>query len=158
MPANTSAHVMQLLDDKNRKWWILVAMGGVVGLILLDETVVGVALPSVKRDLGLSEVAAHWVINAYLLVFAGLAAAAGKLGDVVGLKRLFILGVVIFGLASLSAGFAQDGFWAAVLVWSALMTFDFVCNDRRLRRLDEVIVRCSAPFVGRVMFQNCIES
>jgi len=123
MPANTSAHVMQLLDDKNRKWWILVAMGGVVGLILLDETVVGVALPSVKRDLGLSEVAAHWVINAYLLVFAGLAAAAGKLGDVVGLKRLFILGVVIFGLASLSAGFAQDGFWAAVPVWSALMTF-----------------------------------
>jgi len=111
MPANTSAHVMQFLDDKNRKWWILVAMGGVVGLILLDETVVGVALPSVKRDLGLSEVAAHWVINAYLLVFAGLAAAAGKLGDVVGLKRLFVLGVVIFGLASLSAGFAQDAFW-----------------------------------------------
>ena len=133
-------------------------MGGVVGLILLDETVVGVALPSVKRDLGLSEVATHWVINAYLLVLAGLAAAAGKLGDVVGLKRLFILGVVIFGLASLSAGFAQDGFWAAVLVWSTLMTFDFVCNDRRLRRLDEVIVRCSAPFVGRAMFQNCIDS
>lgn len=99
---------MQFLNDSNRKWWILVAMGGVVGLILLDETVVGVALPSINRDLGLSEVAAHWVINAYLLVFAGLAAAAGKLGDVIGLKRLFILGVVIFGLASLSAGFAQD--------------------------------------------------
>ncbi len=102
---------MQILNDKNRKWWILVAMGGVVGLILLDETVVGVALPSVKRDLGLSQVAAHWVINAYLLVFAGLAAAAGKLGDVIGLKRLFILGVVIFGVASLAAGFAQNGSW-----------------------------------------------
>ncbi len=102
---------MQILNDKNRKWWILVAMGGVVGLILLDETVVGVALPSVRRDLDLSQVAAHWVINAYLLVFAGLAAAAGKLGDVIGLKRLFILGVVFFGVASLAAGFAQNGSW-----------------------------------------------
>jgi len=102
---------MQILNDENRKWWILVAMGGVVGLILLDETVVGVALPSVKRDLNLSQVAAHWVINAYLLVFAGLAAAGGKLGDVLGLKRLFILGVAIFGLASLAAGFARDGSW-----------------------------------------------
>ncbi len=102
---------MQILNDKNRKWWILVAMGGVVGLILLDETVVGIALPSVRRDLGLSQVASHWVINAYLLVFAGLAAAAGKLGDVIGLKRLFILGVVIFGVSSLAAGFAQNGAW-----------------------------------------------
>jgi len=105
---------MQFFNDGNRKWWILIAMGGVVGLILLDETVVGVALPSVKHDLGLSEVAAHWVINAYLLVFAGLAAAGGKLGDVIGLKRLFIVGVLIFGLASLSAGFAQDGYWIIV--------------------------------------------
>jgi len=45
-----------------------------------------------------------------------------------------------------------------VLVGSALMTIDFVCSDRRLRRLDQVIVRCSAPFVRRAMFQNCIES
>lgn len=57
---------MRIVNDSNRKWWILVALGGVVGLILLDETVVGVAPPSGKRDLGLTEVAAHWVTNAYL--------------------------------------------------------------------------------------------
>ena len=57
------------------------AMGGVLGLILLDETVVGVALPTMQRDLGLSVVGGHWVVNAYLLVFAGLTAAGGRLGD-----------------------------------------------------------------------------
>ncbi|MCP4329773.1 MAG: MFS transporter [Alphaproteobacteria bacterium] len=86
-------------------------MGGVVGLILLDETVVGVALPTIRHDLGLSLVASHWVVNAYLLVFAGFAAAGGKLGDIVGHRVLFTVSVIIFGLASLACGFAQDGVW-----------------------------------------------
>ncbi len=97
------------IDNDGRKWWILAAMGGVLGLLLLDETVVGVALPTIKRELGLSQVAAHWVINAYLLVFAGFAAAAGKFGDIVGLRVLFVVGAALFALASLASGFAQDG-------------------------------------------------
>jgi len=102
---------MPTINDNNRKWWILGAMGGVLGMILLDETVVGVALPTVREELGMSQVAAHWVVNAYLLVFAGLAAAAGRLGDLVGLHNLFIGGAAIFGAASLACGFADGGAW-----------------------------------------------
>jgi MFS family permease len=61
-----------------RRWLIMAAMGGVIGVILLDETVVGVALPKIRHDLGLSQVAEHWVVNAYLLVFACLSAAGGS--------------------------------------------------------------------------------
>ena len=100
---------MLRINDENRKWWVLVAMGAVAGLIMLDETVVGVALPTVRHDLGMSEVASHWVINAYMLVFAGAAAAGGKIGDVIGFKTLLLVGVAVFGLASLASGFAEDG-------------------------------------------------
>jgi EmrB/QacA subfamily drug resistance transporter len=99
------------IDDHRRKWWVLAAMGGVLGLILLDETVVGVALPTIRDDLGMSQVTAHWVVNAYLLVFAGLVVAGGKLGDMIGLRRLFVGGVTLFGLASMTAGFAESSLW-----------------------------------------------
>lgn len=97
------------IAENNRKWWILAAMGGVFGLLLLDETVVGVALPTIKRELSLSQIESHWVINAYLLVFAGFAAAAGKFGDIIGLRILFVVGVALFALASVASGLAQDG-------------------------------------------------
>ena len=102
---------MLRINEESRKWWILIAMGAVAGLIMLDETVVGVALPTVRRDLGMSEVTSHWVINVYLLVFTCFLAAAGKLGDVLGLRNLFVAGVAVFGAASFAAGFAQDGVW-----------------------------------------------
>lgn len=89
-------------------------MGGVIGVILLDETVVAVALPTIQRDLGLSVVGSHWVINVYLLFLAGLAAAAGRLSDIIGIKILFLTGLVVFGLASLAAGLAQDGAWIII--------------------------------------------
>jgi EmrB/QacA subfamily drug resistance transporter len=99
------------INDKTRKYWVLAAMGVVLGVVVLDETVVGIALPTLMRDLGLTTVESHWVVNAYLLVFAGLAAAAGRLGDIIGLKTLFIVGLAVFGLASLASGFAQNGAW-----------------------------------------------
>ena len=86
-------------------------MGGVLGLILLDETVVGVALPTIREDLGMSQVTAHWVVNAYLLVFAGLVIAGGRLGDMIGLRRLFVGGVTLFSLASVLAGLAENTAW-----------------------------------------------
>lgn len=97
------------ITDSSRKWWVLVAMSVGGGLMMLDETVVGVALPAMRHDLGMSNAAAHWVINAYMLVFAGLAAAAGRLGDIIGFKLLMLAGVAIFGVASLVAGFADSG-------------------------------------------------
>lgn len=91
------------------RWWILGAMGVILGSILLDETAVGVALPTIQEDLGLSEINSHWVVNIYLLVLAGLAAAAGRLGDIVGTRKLITAGLVVFGIASAVAGAAQDG-------------------------------------------------
>jgi EmrB/QacA subfamily drug resistance transporter len=102
---------MPEIDDNRRKWWVLAAMGGVLGLILLDETVVGIALPTIRNDLQMSQITAHWVVNVYLLVFAGLVIAGGKLGDMIGLRRLFVGGVLLFGLASMMAGFADSSAW-----------------------------------------------
>ena len=98
-----------MINDSNRKWWILIAMGAIGGLIMLDETVVGVALPTLQRDLNMSETATHWVVSAYFLVFTVFAAASGRMGDIVGFKNMLIIGVVIFGTASLACGFADDG-------------------------------------------------
>ena len=92
-----------------RKWWILAAMGAILGVILLDETVVGVALPTIQIDLAMSEVGSHWVVNIYMLALAALAAAAGKFGDIVGHRTLMITGLLVFGLASLACGFADSG-------------------------------------------------
>ena len=100
---------MRPITDENRKWLILIAMSTVSGMVMLDETVVGVALPTVRRDLGMSEVASHWVISAYMLVFAGTAAAGGRMGDVIGFRNLIMIGVAVFGLASLACGLAEDG-------------------------------------------------
>ena len=97
------------INDSNRRWWILAAMGGVLILIVLDETILGVALPTLRKELGMGEIESHWVVNSYLLVFAGLVAAGGRLGDILGLRNLFIIGVLIFGIASVLCGFMNDG-------------------------------------------------
>jgi len=86
-------------------------MGTILGVILLDETVVGVALPTIQSDLNMSEIRSHWVVNIYMLVLAGLAAAAGKFGDIFGHKIVMNTGLIIFGLASLACGFAQTDLW-----------------------------------------------
>lgn len=103
-----------MAETNSHKWIILVAMGASLGLMVLDETIVGVALPTMRRDLGLTETGSHWVVNAYLVVFAALAAAMGRLGDMVGLRRFFVLGLVIFGATSVAAGFAQNETWIIV--------------------------------------------
>lgn len=100
---------MPVVAEAQRKWWVLLAMGLGGGLIMLDETVVGVALPALQAALGMSTIASHWVISLYMLVFAALAAAGGKLGDVLGFRNTCLLGLGLFGLASLWAGAAQTG-------------------------------------------------
>ncbi len=95
--------------DNNDRWWLLGAMGAILGVILLDETAVGVALPSIRRELGLSEISSHWVVNIYLLTLACLAGAAGRTGDIVGIRVLLTAGLTIFGAASIFAGFAPNG-------------------------------------------------
>ncbi|HET7120187.1 MAG TPA: MFS transporter [Solirubrobacterales bacterium] len=97
-----------LITDENRKWWTLGAMCFALFMIMLDNTVVNVALPSIQRDLGASISGLEWTINGYTLSFAVLLATGGRLGDIFGRRRMFLAGVVIFALSSATAGFAAD--------------------------------------------------
>ncbi len=88
---------------------LLILLAGSQFLVVIDETVVNVALPSISGDLGLSELDLSWVVNAYLLTFGGLLLAVGRLGDLLGRRRLLIAGVVLFGASSALAGLADSG-------------------------------------------------
>ena len=99
-------------------WPVLMAMAGVGGLIVLDETVVSVALPAMRNDLAMSAVASHWIVSVYVLVFSGFTAAGGKLGDIFGLRRMFLASLSIFAIASLAAGLAPSG-WMLIAARAA---------------------------------------
>ncbi|MEM7443919.1 MAG: MFS transporter [Pseudomonadota bacterium] len=92
-----------------RDWLLLTMIGITVGQIALNESAIGLALPSMRQDLGMSQPQSHWAVNAYLLVFAALIAGAGKLGDLIGLKPVFVGGVVIFTLGSVACALAMTG-------------------------------------------------
>lgn len=77
-------------------------------MIVLDTTIVNVALPSIKDDLGFTESALAWVVNAYMLTFGGFLLLGGRLGDLYGHRRLFLAGIILFTLASLGCGIAQS--------------------------------------------------
>jgi EmrB/QacA subfamily drug resistance transporter len=97
------------LNEGNRKWWTLAAMCFALFMIMLDNTVVNVALPSIQRDLKVSVSSLEWVVNAYFLTFAVLMLSGGKLADRYGRRRIFIAGLVVFTLSSLACGLAANG-------------------------------------------------
>jgi EmrB/QacA subfamily drug resistance transporter len=97
-----------LITDGNRKWWTLGAMCFALFMVMLDNTVVNVALPSIQRELNASISSLEWTINGYTLTFAVLIATGGRLGDIFGRRRMFLAGVIIFALTSATAGLAQD--------------------------------------------------
>src|SRR5207249_2188843 len=89
---------------KNTRWLSLVILCTGFLLIVVDMTIVNVALPSIQSDLGFSQSGLAWVINAYLIAFAGLLLLAGRLGDLFGRKRVYLIGLVIFTGASVLCG------------------------------------------------------
>jgi EmrB/QacA subfamily drug resistance transporter len=97
-----------LITEENRKWWTLGAMCFALFMIMLDNTVVNVALPSIQRDLGASISGLEWTVNGYTLSFAVLLVTGGRLGDIFGRRRMFLFGVVIFALSSATAGLASS--------------------------------------------------
>jgi EmrB/QacA subfamily drug resistance transporter len=86
------------------RWLALIVLCAGMLMIVLDATIVNVALPSIQRDLGFSQASLAWVVNAYLIPFGGLLLLAGRLGDLVGRRRVFIAGLVVFAAASLLCG------------------------------------------------------
>src|SRR3954468_21542832 len=94
------------MTDKHR-WIALYVLCVGMLMIVLDVTVVNVALPSIQSDLGFSQSSLAWVVNAYLIAFGGLLLLAGRLGDLIGRKRMFLIGLAVFTIASLLCGAAQ---------------------------------------------------
>ncbi len=101
--------------DGSRRWLALFILCLGALMIVLDSTIVNVALPSIRADLGFTETDLVWVVNAYLLTFGGFLLLGGRLGDLYGTRKLFLGGIVLFTLASLACGLARS---QGPLVWA----------------------------------------
>jgi EmrB/QacA subfamily drug resistance transporter len=106
------------MNEDNRRWWALGAMCFALFMIMLDNTVVNVALPSIQRSLNATTTTLEWTVNAYTLTFAVLLVTGGRLGDIFGRRRIFMTGVVIFGTASAAIGFSPSDTW--LVAWRAI--------------------------------------
>jgi EmrB/QacA subfamily drug resistance transporter len=100
-----------ILSPETRKWWTLGAVAFGLFMIMLDNTIVNVALPSIQRDLGIGISELEWVFNGYALTFGVLMLTGGKLADLMGRRRIFIVGLVVFTVASLFCGLATSASW-----------------------------------------------
>src|SRR5256885_12833875 len=95
-----------MVATERRKWLALALLSAVQFMVVLDIAIVNVALPSIKVDLGFSQENLQWVISAYALFFGGFLLLGGRAADLLGRRRLFLAGIVLFTLSSLLAGFA----------------------------------------------------
>lgn len=95
-------------DRTSRRWPALILLCFVQFMLVVDDTVVNVALPSVRDDLGFSTPSLAWVVNGYLLAFGGLILLGGRAGDIIGHRSIFLAGVAVFAVASLACGLAQE--------------------------------------------------
>jgi EmrB/QacA subfamily drug resistance transporter len=98
----------RIFAPENRKWWTLGAVAFGLFMIMLDNTIVNVALPSIQRDLGIGITELEWVFNGYALTFGVLMLTGGKLSDLLGRRLIFIVGLVVFTGASLACGLATN--------------------------------------------------
>ena len=130
----------------SRRWWILAVLGLAQLMVILDGTIVNIALPSAQRDLGFSNADRQWIVTAYSLSFGSLLLIGGRIGDMIGRKRALIIGLVGFAAASAVGGasvnFAMlvvartvQGAFGALLAPSvlALLTTTFTDPDERGR-------------------------
>lgn len=99
---------MLRIDERTRPWWVLAGACSGMFLLMLDSTVVSLALPEIQRELGASAAALQWVMNGYLLVLAVTVVTAGRLGDILGRRRVILAGMALFAGGSVLAAVAAD--------------------------------------------------
>src|SRR3954462_9206112 len=103
------------MDERKRdqmgshRWKLLAVLCAVYFMVILDAAIVRVAIPSIQRDLHMSSQGLQWVANAYMLSFGALLLLGGRMGDLLGRRRLFLAGLVLFTVASLLCGLATSG-------------------------------------------------
>src|SRR3954464_9224809 len=97
---------VQEVNDSRSRWLALAVLAVAQFMVVLDVTIVNVALPAIQTDLGFSADGLQWVVNAYTLAFGGLLLLGGRAADMLGRRRLFLIGLGLFGAASLAGGFA----------------------------------------------------
>jgi len=135
-----------MVTSDRRKWWALGLLSVVQFMVVLDIAIVNVALPSIQVDLGFSEQNLQWVISAYALVFGGFLLLGGRAADLLGRRRIFLAGLVVFTLASLFAGLAWSeaslisaraiqGLGAAVITPAALSILSVTFPEGRERNI-----------------------
>src|SRR5919112_3676014 len=98
-------------SSSTNKWLALALLAAAQFVVVLDASIVNVALPSIGADLKFSQDDLSWVVNAYVLVFGGFLLLGGRMADLLGRRRLFIVGLILFAGASLAGGLAQNDIW-----------------------------------------------
>src|SRR5712672_2141002 len=98
------SRLMTLSDNPNAKWFALALLAAAQFVVVLDASIVNVALPSIGRSLHFAQDNLSWVVNAYTLFFGGFLLLGGRLADRLGRRRMFIAGMVLFSVASLAGG------------------------------------------------------
>src|SRR6476646_9492972 len=98
-------------DNDRRRWLILATVGLAQLMVVLDATIVNIALPSAQADLGFSNGERQWIVTGYALAFGSLLPLGGRIGDLYGRKRVFLTGLIGFAVMSASAGLAQSFGW-----------------------------------------------
>src|SRR6266571_3907069 len=135
-----------MVTSERRKWLALALLSAVQFMVVLDIAIVNVALPSIKNDLGFSEANLQWVISAYALVFGGFLLLGGRAADLLGRRRIFLVAVVVFTVASLLAGLAWSepsligaralqGLGAAIITPAALSILSTTFAEGRERNI-----------------------
>src|SRR3954452_11885341 len=146
MTETTERRELDMVTSERRKWWALGLLAVVQFMVVLDIAVVNVALPSIKVDLGFSEANLQWVISAYALTFGGFLLLGGRAADLLGRRRLFLVGLVVFTLASFLAGLAWSeasligaralqGLGAAIISPAALSILSTTFREGRERNI-----------------------
>lgn len=97
--------------EGNHKWWVLVAMITNMSMLFIDSTILPVALPTIQKELGLSELTLQWLVNSYLLSLTVFLIAGGRLADLFGRRRICAIGLLVFSFSSVLCAFSNSGMW-----------------------------------------------